>query len=233
MPVADTRDADPELLLRLWEAAREGDQAVLLEILMGDDGEPPHGLPSGSAMVDEAGLMLLHVLALEGHASAAQWLIDEAGAEVNATAAKSGMTALHFAALKGKAAGGSPSEAATSGYATMASLLLHRGASAMASDAHGVGRHADVCSTLLGALSPEQLNATGPSGETALHRAAYWGHEGVVSLLVQAGADTAATDASGRRPYEAPRARMLLVGASWRLRVSATLTRVAACGDCV
>jgi hypothetical protein len=173
MPVADTRDADPELLLRLWEAAREGDQAVLLEILMGDDGEPPHGLPSGSAMVgsrsrcqephrrvadlspapqvDEAGLMLLHVLALEGHASAAQWLIDEAGAEVDATAAKSGMTALHFAALKGKAAGGSPSEAATSGYvssspchaphqATMASLLLHRGASAMASDAHGVGR---------------------------------------------------------------------------------------------
>ena len=141
-PFADEVDPDEEAFL--WESVREGDQNALWDLLVGDEEHPPCGLPVDCT--DAAGMTPLHWLTVEGHDSVAQWLIDEVGATVDAPDARHGLTALHFAATKGKA--------------TAAGLLLRSGADPVRRDSagwtplHAAARsgYLDVCHTLLGAL---------------------------------------------------------------------------------
>jgi ankyrin repeat protein len=164
-------EVDPAEEARMWEAVREGDQGAIHELLVGDDECPPCGLSVDCK--DAAGMTPLHWLTVEGHASVTQWLIDEVGAKVDEPDARYGQSALHFAAAKG--------------MATVTVLLLHRGADPVKRDSmgwtplHAAARagHVDVMASLLGALSPEQIDLAGPCGCTALHRAAYWGHADV------------------------------------------------------
>ena len=138
----------------------------------------------------------LHWLTVEGHAAVVQWLIDDCSASVDSTDAQTGQTSLHFAATKGRA--------------SVAEILLERNADPVFCDRAGwLPLHAaarsgstDVAAILLQKLTAKQVNLPGPGGETALHRAAYWGQVHVCALLVQHGADPALADDSGRCPYD-------------------------------
>ena len=151
--------------------------------------------PPTQAM-DASGMNSLHWLTVEGHASVAQWLLDEVHANVDARDGQHGQTALHLACAKGKA--------------TMAKLLVHRGADPVKPDnsgwtpLHAVARSGftDVAVALLDVLTPAQLDIPGVGGQTALHRASYWGNLDVAALLEQRGADTQLADSSGQRPYD-------------------------------
>lgn len=126
----DAADEEPDEneILALWDAVREGDKAVIDEMLVGDEEHPP--ITGASIdMVDESGMTILHWLTVEGHASVraqpapplpcaatrpavltaavaaplaqvAQWLIDEVKADVDARDPRL-QTPLHHAGLKG------------------------------------------------------------------------------------------------------------------------------------
>ena len=51
---------------------------------------------------------------------------------------------------------------------------------------------------LLAALPSGGADAAGPEGQTALHRAAFWGHTELVSVLLAGGATRNKPDARGR-----------------------------------
>ena len=161
---------------------------------VGDEEHPP--LNVTVEVTDASGMNSLHWLTVEGHASVAQWLLDEVHAGVDSRDSMHGQTALHLACAKGKA--------------TMAKLLVHRGADPVKPDnagwtpLHAVARSGftDVAVALLDVLAPAQLNLPGADGQTALHRAAYWGNAEVAALLVQRGADTQLTDSRGLRAYD-------------------------------
>ena len=175
---AIAEQASPEEMEELWEALRDGDQPVIEALLVGDGENPPLGV--GVEVHDECGMRPLHWLTVEGHASVAQWLLDEVKADVDGRDGVYGQTALHFACSKGKE--------------TMANLLLHRGAAPATTDhagwipLHAAARSgfADVMGLLLDVLPPEAVNAPGGAdGESALHRAAFWGQLDAVNLLVR------------------------------------------------
>ena len=179
----------------LWDAVRDGDQVVIDELLVGDEEHPPLGVPVD--VKDAEGLTPLHLLTVEGHASCAQWLIDEVRAAVDVRDSPYEQTPLHHAAAKGKA--------------TCAALLLSRNADPVARDAagwtplHAVARSGftDVAAVILAALRPEQIDLPGGArGETALHRAAFWGNHEVAELLLKAGADRRRRNDAGARPVE-------------------------------
>eukprot|EP00965_Chrysotila_dentata_P048046 1593536-Pleurochrysis_carterae.AAC.5 len=60
----------------------------------------------------------------------------------------------------------------------------------------------DAAQIILSSLNEEQVNTPGPKGQTALHRAAFWGHLDMCALLLQHGARKAQGDHSGRQPFE-------------------------------
>ena len=132
---------------------------------------------------DAEGLTPPHRLTVEGHASCAQWLIDEV------RAASTCATSVRADAAPPRGGEGKPDGAA---------LLLSRNADPVARDAagwtplHAVARSGftDVAAVILAALRPEQIDLPGGArGETALHRAAFWGNHEVAELLLKAGAD--------------------------------------------
>ena len=179
----------------LWDAVRDGDQVVIDELLVGDEEHPPLGVPVD--VKDAEGLTPLHLLTVEGHASCAQWLIDEVRAAVDVRDSPYEQTPLHHAAAKGKA--------------TCAALLLSatpiRWPATRRVDAplHAVARSGftDVAAVILAALRPEQIDLPGGArGETALHRAAFWGNHEVAELLLKAGADRRRRNDAGARPVE-------------------------------
>lgn len=192
---------DPDELAALWEAVREGDQASMDEMLVGDEEHPPLvGVTVNTA--DEDGLTSLHLLTIEGHASVAQWLIDEVLADIDSRDTYQ-QTSLHHAAVKG--------------HGTVAHLLLNRGADAMARDRagwtplHAAARSGftDAAAELIAhanETSAEEakamVNCAGPRGETPLHRAAYWGHAPMVEMLLEHGAVFDQPDDAGRRPFD-------------------------------
>ena len=106
------------------------------------------------------------------------------------------MTALHYAALRGRA--------------EMAELLLERGADACAVDRHGWtplhaaarSGHASVAAILVRALSAAEIDQIGRNGQSALHRAAFWGALDVARVLVGVGADINKRDAARQRPLD-------------------------------
>jgi hypothetical protein len=105
----DDTEAEGELEV-YWEAVREGDKLAIEAMLVGDEEHPPIGI--GVDVTDREGLTTLMWLTVEGHATVAQWLIDDVDADVEMTDKRYGQTALHFAAVKGNN--------------MIAELLLHR-----------------------------------------------------------------------------------------------------------
>jgi ankyrin repeat protein len=99
------------------------------------------------------------------------------------------------------------SYAAEEGHGEVVALLLGKGAQASTRDNNSMtplmkacdNGHLDVVRMLVqhtggGALDARDRN----KGWTALHGAAYWGHEEMVRLLLFAGADPTVTDNEGR-----------------------------------
>jgi len=177
-----------------WEAVHEGDKAAIEAMLVGDEEHPPIGISVN--VTDGTGMTPLQWLTVEGHATVAQWLIDDVDADVEMPDKQYGQTALHFAAVKGNQ--------------MISELLLQRHADPMRRDSSGwTPLHAcaragalEVAAVLLSVLSKEQVNAAGAGGQTPLHRAAFWGHAELAELLVQHGADPEVVDAQNRRPEE-------------------------------
>ena len=141
---------------------------------------------------DDKGMTPLHWLAVEGHAAVIQWLVDEVGAELDLGDARYGQSALHFAATKD--------------HGKVAQQLLELGADPLRTDnagwnpLHTAARagSTDVAAVLLAALPAGGADAAGPGGQTALHRAAFWGHTELVTTLLEGGATRNAPDAKGR-----------------------------------
>jgi ankyrin repeat protein len=186
----DDTEAEGELEV-YWEAVREGDKLAIEAMLVGDEEHPPIGI--GVDVTDREGLTTLMWLTVEGHATVAQWLIDDVDADVEMTDKRYGQTALHFAAVKGNN--------------MIAELLLHRKCDPARRDfagwtpLHAAARAGslDVATVLLGVLTKDQVNATAAGGQTPLHRAAFWGHAELAQLLLQHGADPDLVDSKGRR----------------------------------
>ena len=208
-------DADgPADLDMLWEVVREGDRASIEALLIGvcasrrvacrlffplffraarthaqpsrptaarvqDDDHPPLGVSID--VRDDKGMTPLHWLSVEGHSSVVQWLVDEVGAELDLGDARYGQSALHFAASKNQAA--------------VAQQLIELGSDALKTDAAGwTPLHAaaragsvEVSRALIEALPAGGADALGPDGQTALHRAAFWGHTELVTVLLEGG----------------------------------------------
>ena len=169
------------------------DQKLIMLLFQGDDDNAPVATLRDQ---DLDGFAPLHLLAIEGHAELAQYLIENLKADLNIRHQKSRQTPLHLAAIKNKP--------------HMAKLLLEKNADPLATDSFGwTPLHAaarsgseQIVSILIGALSPEDVNIQGPGGHTPLHRAAYYGHVAVSHLLVRGGADVTLCDDMKRRPYE-------------------------------
>ena len=155
-----------------------------------DDDHPPLGVSID--VRDDKGMTPLHWLAVEGHASVAQWLVDEVGAELDLGDARYGQSALHFAASKG--------------HGRVAQQLLELGSDALCNDnagwtpLHAAARtgSVEVARVIMEALPAGGADAAGPDGQTALHRAAFWGHTELVSALLEGGATRNKFDARGR-----------------------------------
>lgn len=118
------------------------------------------------------------------------------GANISLGDARYGQTALHFAASKDQG--------------RVAQQLLELGADAMPRDSagwtplHTAARtgSAEAARVLIAELPEGGIDATGPEGQTALHRAAYWGHTELCAMLLESGATRKKFDARGRLPAD-------------------------------
>ena len=128
-----------------------------------------------------------------GHWQLCQFLIER-GADVNRPLANTGETPLHAALCK----------AERSGYNLVVRVLLANGANPNARTKESVqtGAFMRDCRT---------------KGETPLHRAAAFGNEEAIQLLLEAGAAIDAKDMNGDSP---------LTWASWHLRPGSILTKL-------
>ena len=125
-------------------------------------------------------------------------MLDSRGLQaVDGREAGYGETPLHLAAVQGAA--------------TVAYALLNAGADALCPDHKGgwTPLHAaaradttEVLEVLLEAAEPPHIDTRSLSGETALHRASFWGCHKAVAMLLMAGADPAARNGEGKLPAE-------------------------------
>jgi|EP00908_Phaeocystis_cordata_P004081 ankyrin repeat protein len=159
----------------------------------------------------------------------AQWLIDDVQAEVDSRDNHS-QTPLHHAAVKGQAtlvqlllkrgadpmardrAGWTPIHACSRSNHTDAALELI----ATLEPARALVREKTVELDKSAGLDAQRvrkelakaedhadmLNVRGPRGETPLHRAAFWGHTGMVQTLLEAGAVAAPVNEAGLTPFD-------------------------------
>lgn len=132
----------------------------------------------------------LHAAAFHGHWQLCQFLLGQ-GADANRPLRDTGETPLHAALCKA----GRPV------YDHVVRVLL----------AHGADPR---CATVAGAETGGFMRDCRTRGETPLHRAAAFGSEEVIRLLLAAGASREARDAHGDSP---------LTWASWHLRPAAVL----------
>jgi ankyrin repeat protein len=128
-----------------------------------------------------------------GHWRLCQFLIER-GANVNQPLADTGETPLHLALVK----------AASPAHTLVVKLLLARGAK-------------PNCATKPGVETGCFMRDVRTKGETPLHRAAAFGEEEVIQLLLDAGAALDAKDMNGDSP---------LTWASWHLRPTPILRKL-------
>jgi ankyrin repeat protein len=168
----------------IFRAAREGNEGEVIRLLDAD----PELLERENEHRDRP------------LAAATSWrqlrvvrLLIERGANINATGTLLG-TVLHYAAVDG--------------YDEVAALLLDKGASANSRDRKGMtplmwacfNGHLGVVKMLVQHMHGQGLQERSDRGWTALHNAAYRGHEDIVRCLLLGGADLTITDNEGRTP---------------------------------
>ena len=135
----------------------------------------------------------LNGAAFHGHWQLCQFLIEK-GAEVNHALPESGETPLHAALCK---------------VNSLANHHVVRVLLAAGANPHGVGKD--------GAPTGSFMRDSRTKGETPLHRAAAFGREETIQLLLEAGARIDAKDAQGDSP---------LAWASWHLRPVSILRKL-------
>jgi ankyrin repeat protein len=168
----------------IFRAAREGNEGEVIRLLDAD--------PTLLEREDDDGDRLLAVAAWHGQLGVTRLLIER-GANIHATG-QWGSTALHYAA--------------TGGYEEVAAFLLDEGAHGNTRNQYGVtplmvgsvNGHLGVVKMLYQHMQGQGLHDTSDIGWTALHSAAYYGHEEMVRFMLFAGADPTITDNEGRTP---------------------------------
>jgi ankyrin repeat protein len=150
------------------------------------------GAEASSRMFDDR-TPLIYASA-NGHVGVVQTLVQHRGGEGLEERDWHGKTALHHAAGMG--------------HEEIVAFLLGQGAVASLTDVEGVtplmcgsgDGHLEVVEILLQHSGGQGLGDRDRDGCTALHYAASWGYDEVVSFLLVAGADPTVTDNEGRTP---------------------------------
>jgi ankyrin repeat protein len=142
-------------------------------------------LSKGESLDSLGELFGLHAAAFHGHAALCRFLLDN-GADVNESQSDTGETGLHAAVSKTDRERFDP----------VLSVLLTRGAN-------------PNCETKPGVETSHFMRDCRTKGETPLHRAAAFGTEATIQMLLDAGAKVDARDMHGDTP---------LSWASWYLR---------------
>eukprot|EP01043_Picozoa_sp_COSAG02_P051605 COSAG02_NODE_5454_length_4303_cov_5.503330_6_plen_383_part_00 len=175
--------ASAEAILDAVEKAAEGSVNL-----------PVTGL--GSAEADAAGRLPLHMAVFLKDVKVVKALLQMEAA-VDGREATYGETALHLAAVQGSA--------------DIAYALLNAGADPLCPDHKGgwtpihAAARADmttVLDVLLEAAEPCNIDVRSLSGDTALHRASFWGCHNAVEMLIKAGADPRALNSNGLTPKD-------------------------------
>jgi uncharacterized protein len=170
----------------IWQAAEAGDVGEV-ERLLGQD----LGLLNAT---DNDGMTALMWASSGGHVGVVRSLLDQ-GAAIN-ECTPAGSTALMFACSGG-------------GHTPVVRLLLERGADPTIVNEWGANPlitasyegHLEVVRSLLGHSSAKAtINQRDGRGETALWRACYRGHGGVVRALLEGGADPTIASNDGTTP---------------------------------
>lgn len=209
MALLEGREADMGLMLEaggdIAEMNQEGG-AALEEALCAGHGEATFLVKEGASCptsnpASRNGRMALHQAARKGDEDAVRRLVEDEGAEINATTSRK-MTALHEAARNGHEGVVRMLLGGVGGQRARINARTKTGMTALHMAARN-GQERVVMLLLDGAMGERaDINATDNSGRTALHEASQHGHDRIVTLLLQglggAGAHSNATDKCGR-----------------------------------
>jgi hypothetical protein len=172
-------------MVNIWDAAEAGDVGEV-ERLVGQD----PGLLDARA---GAGWTPLMSASVKGRVGVVRWLLDS-GAAINAMS-DGGITALLVAC--------------TFGHPPLVKMLVERGADPTVTNGGGAtlmiiassGGHFEIIRVLLGLPSDKvNINHRDDDGKTALWGACYHGHGGVVTALLEVGADPTIASNEGTTP---------------------------------
>jgi ankyrin repeat protein len=149
---------------------------------------------ANATIASDEGLTPLMEVSIEGHVGVARLLLEHMGGEGMNARDVQGKTALFHAA--------------GNGYEDMVALLLSKGADATIASNHGltplmqvsIEEHVGVARLLLEHMGREGLDTKDIAGMTALHHAASWGYDEVVSLLLAKGSNTTIESNGGLTP---------------------------------
>ena len=180
-------------------AAAAGSQDALYSAAKsGDVGAIAGALGAGAQVdgVDEDGNSALHWAAWKGNSKAAAALV-EAGASVDATDGRPGNTALMKAAFNG----------GTVGHTKVVTVLIDAGANVDLQNGHGTTALMNAAqkgntniAKRLCRRGKANVHVADQGGVTALHKAAWQGSDGVIRVLMAAGANVEAKRLDGVTP---------------------------------
>jgi ankyrin repeat protein len=188
---------DENIFMDLLRAIREGAVGSVQRLLMAD--------PTLEEKAERHGILFLALAAKCGQLGVVQALLQHMKGRGLDARDMDGGTALHYAAKKG--------------YEGVVALLLKHGAQANSRDDYNytplicasARGHLVVVKILAHHLGGQGLDETDDDeddevvyedqeGNTALHCAAFWGHDQVVRFLLLAGADPTIMDNAGKTP---------------------------------